>query len=709
MHWIDYVITLVPFVAVVIVSWVTRRYMKSVADFMAASRCAGRYLVGTAAGEAAFGAVSAVALFEYLYKTGFVLSWWNTMGVPTTVLFTLIGFVIYRYRETRVLTLAQFFEIRYSKRFRIFAGIVCFVSGVLNYGIFPAVGARFFVNYCGLPQTFGLFGVTVPTFAVLMALFISTAMALTLLGGQLTIIVGVCLEGLLSGLLYLVVAGALLCLFKWTDIYAALATAPRGQSMLNPFDTAQVQDFNIWYVLIAIARGAYNYQNLQGGHAFRASAASPHEAKMGGILGVWRGYSRTVMITLLCICAITFMQHPKYAAGAAEVTAAVQKIPEKPIQTQMLVPVALGHMLPIGIRGAFACIMMFAMLACDGSYMHSWGSIFVQDVILPFRKKPFSPRQHIRILRWCIAGVGIYTFLFGLLFHQTQYILMFFAITGAIFLGGSGCAVLGGLYWKKGTTAAAWSGMIVGSILATGGIALQQAWGGLYPGLVAVFHSGGIHDYIARYPDKFPINGQVSAFIATCAACIVYVTVSLLTCREDFNMDRMLHRGQYAQQVGLAPSQPTEKRRFQWSSVIGFDAEFTLGDKIISGGLFAWSMFWFVVFVVGCAWYLLRPWPLSAWGTYFWWSGILLPFAIGVVIMIWLTWGGIRDLRRLFATLRTLERNDLDDGMVVNHRNLDEIAGSAAVAPAPQQALPTDAARKREDSDPVQPTTGAEP
>src|SRR5580658_6013965 len=112
MHWIDYTIAFVPFIVIVIVSWRTRRYMKSVADFMSASRCAGRYLVCSAGGEAASGAVTAVAMFEYTYKTGFVLTWWNTLSVPTTLLFTLTGFVIYRYRETRVMTLAQFFEIR---------------------------------------------------------------------------------------------------------------------------------------------------------------------------------------------------------------------------------------------------------------------------------------------------------------------------------------------------------------------------------------------------------------------------------------------------------------------------------------------------------------------------------------------------------------------------------------------------------------------
>src|ERR1035437_5536006 len=136
MHWIDYAIMFVPFIIVTIVSWRTRRYMKSVADFMAGSRCAGRYLICNAVGEAGFGAVSAVAIFEYTYKTGFAISWWSQLSVPVTLLITLTGFVVYRYRETRAMTMAQFFEIRYSKGFRVFAGILAFTSGILNYGIF---------------------------------------------------------------------------------------------------------------------------------------------------------------------------------------------------------------------------------------------------------------------------------------------------------------------------------------------------------------------------------------------------------------------------------------------------------------------------------------------------------------------------------------------------------------------------------------------
>ena len=674
LHWIDYAIVLIPFTVVLLISWQTKRYMKSVADFMSASRCGGRYLLATAAGEAGLGAVSAVAIFEYTYKAGFAISWWQMMSFPVGLLLTLTGFAIYRYRETRAMTLAQFFEIRYSRGFRVFAGIMAFLSGVLNYGIFPAVGARFFVNYCGLPQSLALLGTSVPTFGVLMFFFIGFALFLTLMGGQLTIMVSDTIQGLVAGVFYLVVIAALLYLFSWSDISGAMANVPPGQSMLNPFDTAQATDFNIWYVLIGIFGLIYGRLGWQGGHGFWSSAASPHEAKMGAILGGWRGIASTVTITLLGVCAFTYMTHPHFAEGAALVNAQLQTIDGGPqIQSQMRVPVALSHMLPIGIKGVFAAIIFFAMIACDGSYMHSWGSIFIQDVIVPLRKTPLSPKQHIRLLRWSITGVALFAFFFSLLYQQTDYILMFFAITGAIFLGGSGCAILGGLYWKKGTAAAAWAGMITGSVLAVGGLVAQQVWQGLAAGIISQLGGWGgarpMRAYLLAHAEKCPINGQVIFFGAMLSSLVVYVAVSLLTCKEDFNMDRMLHRGKYAVE---GPSPESAQRKWNWGGLIGFDREFTRGDKIISGSLFAWSMFWFSVFAVMTVLYLISPWPLSVWSTYWHLYAIIIPVFVGVVTTIWFTWGGTRDLIRLFRDLPNVKRNALDDGSVVNHHNLGE-------------------------------------
>ena len=129
----------------------SQRFTRSVADFLSANRCAGRYLLTVASGSAGMGAISIVATWEKFYQAGFTALFWGQMLAPIGLLMALSGWIIYRYRETRAMTLAQFLEMRYSRRFRVFTGVLCWVSGVLNYGIFPAVTARFFIYFLGLP------------------------------------------------------------------------------------------------------------------------------------------------------------------------------------------------------------------------------------------------------------------------------------------------------------------------------------------------------------------------------------------------------------------------------------------------------------------------------------------------------------------------------------------------------------------------------
>jgi SSS family solute:Na+ symporter len=675
MHTIDYLIMFSPLVALLFVALSSRRYVRSVADYLAASRCAGRYVLCNAGAEAGVGVISVVATFEVLSKTGFVMTWWTAVSTLVMLMMVLTGFVVYRRRETRTLTLAQFFEVRYSKSFRIFLGLLAFIGGILNYGIFPAVSARFFIFFCGWPQTFVLGGVECSTFAVVMAAFIGVALAFTLIGGQLTVIISDCLAGLIAGFFYMIVAGAILLMFNWSEMYSVLAQAPPGQSMLDPFDINKQQDFNFGYVIVGMITGIYRYGGWHAGQGFINAASSSHEAKMSGILSNWRVFSHTVLFTLLGIGAYTFLKHPEYMAGASRVQEILQQIPQEALRVQMSIPTALGVLLPVGIKGMLACVMLFLMVGCDGNYMHSWGSVFFQDVVLPFRKKPLEPRQHIWILRACVGGVAVFAYCFGLFFKQTEYIVLFFAITGAIYGAGAGAVLIGGLYWKKGTTAAAWTSMIAGSGLAVVGIICQQLWAQVRPWLLDVLGSGRLHDWFAANPDRFPINGVWIGFIAAASSTILYVAVSLLTSREDFNMDRMLHRGKYAMETTPDKSPDSvARRKFTWGSLMGFDREFTRGDKLISGGMFVWTWFWFAVFVVVTVWNLFHRWPLEWWGRYWHLTQIFLPFAIGIFTTIWFTWGGIRDLRRMFVALNSVKRNALDSGMVVGHRNLDEVA-----------------------------------
>jgi len=274
---LDWLMMVLPLVTVIAIGGKARRHMRSVADFMAGGRVAGRYLVAVSDGMAAMGLITVVALFEFYYKSGFAIGHWNNLAVPIWLFINLTGYIVYRFRETRAMTMAQFFEVRYSKRFRVFTGVLCYLSGIVNYGIFPAVAARFFIHYCGLPQQVELLGVGIPTFAALMALFLGIALFIVLGGGHLTSMVTDCVQALFGYAIYLAIAVAILVLFRWDQIATALLDRLIDLHLGRPLKSrrflAAVMDF-----LLADDRRVLDFcaaQGLRPDAALRARAHLP--------------------------------------------------------------------------------------------------------------------------------------------------------------------------------------------------------------------------------------------------------------------------------------------------------------------------------------------------------------------------------------------------------------------------------------------------
>ena len=129
MHWIDWSITIIPLFVVLFAGWRVQRYITGVADFMTAGRIAHRYLIAVADGAAALGLISVINMFEQRYVSGYAYEFWANFAVLLGFILTLTGFVNYRYRETRVMTMAQFFELRYPKPGPKMTGIMAGVAG----------------------------------------------------------------------------------------------------------------------------------------------------------------------------------------------------------------------------------------------------------------------------------------------------------------------------------------------------------------------------------------------------------------------------------------------------------------------------------------------------------------------------------------------------------------------------------------------------
>ncbi len=651
MHLLDWILVLGSLILVMGIGIYTQQYAKSVADFMSAGRVARRYLLAVGRAEMQAGAVIYVGAFEVLNHSGLSYTWWTWLPRPILLVVAIFGFVIYRYRETRAMTLGQFFEIRYSRNLRLFAGSLGFFSGLLNFGIMPVIGARVMVYFLGFSPELHVWGFTVPTYIPLMALFLGVNLFVTLSGGIITIMMTNCVEGIVSQILYLVLIFGLLHMFSWTQISATLSDQPAGQSFINPFDSFQTKDFNIWLVLMGIAGSMYGTMAWQNQSAYNSAPLTAHEGVMGNLLGQWRGFGQAAVIVVLAVCAMTYLRDPAYAAKAVQVHADVARIDNPQTQEQMEIPIAITHFLPEGLRGALCAVLLLGLFGGDSSHLHSWGSLFIQDVVLPLRRKPFTPHQHIWLLRWSIVGVALFVFFFGIFFPLVDYISMWWTVTMSIYIGGAGAVIIGGLYWKKATTAGAWTGFLTGFFLSMAGITAQQLYG-----------------------KSFPLNGAQISFFTMLIAVGSYVIVSLLTCREDFNLDRMLHRGAYAE-INRELGEVTEKstgRKVTWGKIIGYDHNFTLGDKWIAGGLFAWMMIFFAITVLGSLWYFIAPWPVSVWSEFWRVNAIIIPVIMAVITAIWFTWGGIFDAIDLFRRLRTKRSNPLDNGAVINHHNMEE-------------------------------------
>lgn len=673
---LDLAIIAVPFVIVTVFSLYLRRYMRSVADFLAASRTAGRYLICTASAET--GAAFAVASMEVTAKTGFSLNLWGMFNAMTTLFMILTGYVLYRFRETRALTFHQFLEVRYSRGFRVFAGLLGFLAGVVGFGIAPGVMARFVVYFAGLPTMLHVGGLAVPTFAVLMVLFLGFALFYTISGGQVTVMLTDALEGIISGLLYIVVGIAVVILFTWRQACTVLVSGTPGQSYVNPFDTTHHVDFNVWYMLIGIVMNIYNYRGIS---TFSAAAKTAHEAKMAGILGWWRGFVGTGFITLIALAAFTVLHHPDFADKQAAINGVLATMENDAVRSQMQMPVAIRMMLPAGVRGAFFTIGLFGVIASFGAALHGLGGTFVQDVVLPFRRSQLDPKRHIRWLRLGNFGVALFGFIFSLFFIPSDALVLFGTLTGAIYMGGAGAVVIGGLYWKRGTTQGAWVAMILGCVLALAGRIGYETWThGLHAWLLQHTGPGAVHEYLLTHASRFPLNAQWMTLYIAIICTVSYVVVSLLTQEEGFDMDRMLHRGKYALEQSAAPNMAA-KRVFSLGKLIGIDEHYTVGDKFIAIGIFTWEFGSNFIGLIILLWNLLFwHWTDSWWLGWFGIRNVLLVTLIGFFVAIWISIGAIQDMRRLLQLLRTVERNDADDGRVRNHHNVGESGNSDSAA-----------------------------
>lgn len=316
MSLIDWLIVVVPVAFVLWVALYTRKYIRGVSDFLAAGRICGRYVISAACISEALSIIGVVAYVEVHYKTGFAVAFWGGLKAPVTIFLGLLGYCVYRFRETKAMSIGQFLEMRYNRPFRIFAASLRSVTEIIANCIMPAIAARFFIYFLDLPKTFQLFGQELPTFLIVVAISLSMAFIIISMGGTLALIITDAIQGIFMFPLVITFVVFLLYTFNWSgEIIPVLTDRVQGESFLNPYDVSNLRDFNLFSIFVAIF-ASFMHRASWIGAGTHSAAKSPHEQKMAGILGTWRNAVHGIFYVLLSVTIITMMNHRNWAPEA---------------------------------------------------------------------------------------------------------------------------------------------------------------------------------------------------------------------------------------------------------------------------------------------------------------------------------------------------------------------------------------------------------
>lgn len=471
---------------------------KSVSDYLVSGRKV-RVWLGMGAGVAGeIGLVTIVGTCEQGYLRGFSSVFIITLTMLIMVpLFGIFGFGIERFRATKAMSVSQYIEMRYSSRLRVITGFLNSISGVLQMCIFPIVGAHFLRVLMSAPE-YILPDSTIQTAWVIMGILLISTVIFTFLGGYVTLIVtnffqSIIIVGVLYWLLF-----RLISMSSLQEIWSGLEQS-KGLSGIYPFsgdDGSYGVVFWLWMctmsILLQFSYGPYLQKY--------ASMDKPKTVSRSYLFGYLFGTGRAFVI--LTIGVVTLVSLGKVPPSGIEVG--------QYDWSATATPYYLSTVVPVGMMGLLLGGLLFADVATTDQYILSWSTTIINDCVMPFKKIPFTPSQHIMAVRITIVVLCSFFFFVGVTYKPIMPLWEYLWLCVNI-IGGTGIAVLFGMYWKRASTAGAYSAVITCTVLPLSDLVARRV-------------------LLEISPEKpYPFTPQMTGFSTYVLAAVLLIVISLMS------------------------------------------------------------------------------------------------------------------------------------------------------------------------------------
>ena len=456
LSWIDIAIVVVYVGFTILAGTVARDTIRGISDFLVAGRNLKTHMGVATMVSTGLGLVTVMYFAEEGFKYGLAPF---IVGILLSAIHLVIGktgFIVTRLRYLRVMTVPEFYEIKYSRGVRVLGGVFLALAGTLNMGLFPILGSKFVIGFTGLDPQY---------VHTVMFMMLAVVVFYTLMGGMVSVVLTDFAQFVLLSLGFLFGTYFILThpQLGWTNVVASVEEH-LGPSGLDPIDNDKFGwVFLAWYISARFLGVLWQPTTSRP-----LSSETPRVARRIYLFESCTAMGRAVIPIFWGAAALCYFGDPGH-------------------DSQYAMPQMMGQILPVGVAGLLMAGMFAAFMSTHDSYLLAWSSVIVRDIISPIRamrsgvragqgeiEAGMSSGKEVYWTRAIIVVLAVFLAFFGMYYQIPETSFRFMFITGMIYTSGCVGTVFLGLYWKWSNTVGAYCALVMGGLAPINFLVMKQ-------------------------------------------------------------------------------------------------------------------------------------------------------------------------------------------------------------------------------------------
>lgn len=423
------------------------RFIKNMSHYVVAGRALKSRLAIASMIGTELGLVTVMYSAQKGFTGGFAAFHIGLVAGITALIVGLTGFIVVPLRRLGVMTIPEFYEIRFGRGVRVLGGAILALAGILNMGLFLKAGSIFVTGLTGMTSDVEL--------KLVMSALLALVLLYTILGGMVSVVITDYVQFIVLSFGLLAACAIAVSHLGWSNIVDTIMTRG-GRAAFDPF---HADGFGAGYVVWMIFTAGLVSCAVWQTAVMRACAAE--SVQVVRRLYIWSsiGFMIRFMIpNFLGICAVVYFSgdetlRPVFLPDGGPASADV---------TLSALPVFLGRILPVGLIGLIGAGMLAAFMSTHDSYLLCWSSVLTQDVVAPCMGGQLTTRSRLILTRALIALIGMFLLAWSLWYPLGQDLWDYMAVTGAVYFTGAFALLAFGLYWKRASRVGAYLALMCG-------------------------------------------------------------------------------------------------------------------------------------------------------------------------------------------------------------------------------------------------------